>query len=60
MTAKIKLEEKLERSQVFFKGFHRKLSDILQEENPESPVIIMKPVYKPENIEEHITETAIQ
>ena len=58
--AKTKLEEKLERSQAFFKGFHRKLSDILQEENPESPVIIMKPVYKQENAEEHITETASQ
>jgi len=58
--AKIKLEEKLERSQVFFKGFHRKLADILQEENPESPVIIMKPVYKQENAEGNITESAIQ
>jgi chromosome segregation ATPase len=58
--AKIKLEEKLERSQTFFKGFHRKLSDILQEEIPESPVIIMKPVYKQENIEEQMTESAIQ
>jgi chromosome segregation ATPase len=57
---KIKLEERLERSQTFFKGFHRKLSDILQEEMPESPVIVMKPVYKQENIEEQITETAIQ
>ena len=58
--AKIKLEEKLERSQTFFKGFHRKLSDILQEEIPESPVIIMKPVYNQENIEEQMTESAIQ
>lgn len=58
--AKIKLEERLERSQTFFKGFHRKLSDILQEEIPESPVIVMKPVYKQENIEEQITESAIQ
>src|SRR6186713_306401 len=58
--AKIKLEERLERSQTFFKGFHRKLSDILQEEMPESPVIVMKPVYKQENIEEQMTETAIQ
>ena len=57
---KIKLEERLERSQTFFKGFHRKLSDILQEEIPESPVIVMKPVYKQENIEEQITESAIQ
>jgi len=57
---KIKLEEKLERSQTFFKGFHRKLSDILQEEIPESPVIVMKPVYKQENIEEQMTESAIQ
>ena len=57
---KIKLEERLERSQTFFKGFHRKLSDILQEEMPESPVIVMKPVYKQENIEEQITESAIQ
>ena len=46
--AKIKLEERLERSQTFIKGFHRKLSDILQEEMPESPVIVMKPVYKEE------------
>jgi len=57
---KIKLEERLERSQTFFKGFHRKLSDILQEEMPESPVIVMKPVYKQENTEEQITESAIQ
>jgi len=55
---KMKLEERLERSQTFFKGFHRKLSDILQEENPESPVIIMKPVFKQENTE--VTESAIQ
>ena len=57
---KIKLEERLEKSQTFFKGFHRKLSDILQEEIPESPVIVMKPVYKQENIEGQITESAIQ
>jgi chromosome segregation ATPase len=57
---KIKLEERLERSQTFFKGFHRKLSDILQEEMPESPVIVMKPVYKQENTEGQITESAIQ
>ena len=57
---KIKLEERLERSQTFFKGFHRKLSDILQEEIPESPVIVMKPVYKQEDIEEQMTESAIQ
>ena len=57
--AKIKLEERLERSQTFFKGFHRKLSDILQEEVPESPVIVMKPVYKEES-KEPITESAIQ
>ena len=57
--AKIKLEERLEKSQTFFKGFHRKLSDILQEEIPESPVIVMKPVYKEEN-KEPFTESAIQ
>ena len=57
---KIKLEERLERSQTFFKGFHRKLSDILQEEMPESPVIVMKPVYKQENAEGQSTESAIQ
>ena len=57
--AKIKLEEKLERSQTFFKGFHRKLSDILQEENPESPVIMMKPVFKQESAD-GVTESAIQ
>jgi chromosome segregation ATPase len=57
---KIKLEERLERSQTFFKGFHRKLSDILQEEMPGSPVIVMKPVYKQENTEEQITDSAIQ
>ena len=56
---KVKLEERLERSQTFFKGFHRKLSDILQEEIPESPVIVMKPVYKEEN-KESFTESAIQ
>ena len=58
--AKIKLEERLERSQAFIKGFHRKLSDILQEEIPESPVIVMKPVYKQENKEEQVNESAIQ
>ena len=57
--AKIKLEERLERSQAFIKGFHRKLSDILQEEIPESPVIVMKPVFKEENKEQFI-ESAIQ
>jgi chromosome segregation ATPase len=57
--AKIKLEEKLERSQTFFKGFHRKLSDILQEEIPGSPVIVMKPLYKEDN-KEPFTESAIQ
>ena len=57
--AKIKLEERLEKSQTFFKGFHRKLSDILQEEIPESPVIVMKPLYKEEN-KEQLTESAIQ
>jgi chromosome segregation ATPase len=57
--AKIKLEERLEKSQTFFKGFHRKLSDILQEEVPESPVIVMKPLYKEEN-KEQLTESAIQ
>ena len=57
--AKIKLEERLERSQTFIKGFHRKLSDILQEEIPESPVIVMKPIYKEEN-KEQFTESAIQ
>jgi len=56
---KIKLEERLERSQAFIKGFHRKLSDILQEEIPESPVIVMKPVFKEENKEQFI-ESAIQ
>ena len=58
--AKIKLEERLERSQAFFKGFHRKLSDILEEEMPESPVIVMKPVFKQESTEEQLTESAIQ
>ena len=56
---KIKLEERLERSQTFIKGFHRKLSDILQEEIPESPVIVMKPLYKQENTEQQLTELAI-
>ena len=57
--AKIKLEERLERSQTFIKGFHRKLSDILQEEIPESPVIVMKSVFKEEN-KEQFTESAVQ
>ena len=56
---KMKLEERLERSQTFIKGFHRKLSDILQEEIPESPVIVMKPLYRQENIEQP-SESAIQ
>jgi chromosome segregation ATPase len=58
--ARLKLEERLEKSQAFFKGFHRKLSDMLQEEIPESPVILMKPVYKQENAEGQVTESAIQ
>jgi chromosome segregation ATPase len=54
------LEERLERNQTFFKGFHRKLSDILEEQMPSSPVITMKPIYKGEGISEQISESVIQ
>ena len=58
--AKIKLEEKLEKNQSLFKGLHKKLSDILEEEIAVSPVIAMKPVYKQENIDGQVTESAVQ
>ena len=54
------LEEKLKRDQSLFKGFHRKLSDLLEEDNTESPVIALKPIYKQENAVEQVTESAIQ
>ena len=38
------------KNNTFLKGFHRKLSDVLEEEEAAaSPVIIMKPVYTEEN-----------
>jgi chromosome segregation ATPase len=56
---RLKIEERLEKNQVLLKGFHRKLSDIFEEE-AESPVIAMRPLYKNENIEEQFTESVIQ
>ncbi|HET6723077.1 MAG TPA: hypothetical protein VFH07_10020 [Chitinophagaceae bacterium] len=46
---KKELAGKLEKNNIFLKGFHRKLSDVLEEEAAASPVIIMKPVYTEEN-----------
>lgn len=43
------LAGKLEKNNAFLKGFHRKLSDVLEEEEAASPVIVMKPVYTEEN-----------
>lgn len=56
---KKELEKKLEKDQTIFKGLHRKLTDILEQELPESPVIVMKPMYK-DAAEEQLTESAIQ
>ena len=46
---KKELASKLEKNNAFLKGFHRKLSDVLEEEAAASPVILMKPVYTEEN-----------
>lgn len=53
------LASKLEKNNTFLKGFHRKLSDVLEEEAAASPVIVMKPVYTEENAGE-FTGSAIQ
>ncbi|HET6768590.1 MAG TPA: hypothetical protein VFH08_14360 [Chitinophagaceae bacterium] len=45
---KKELAGKLEKNNTFLKGFHRKLSDVLEEEAAASPVIVMKPVYTEE------------
>ncbi len=57
---KKELEKKLERDQILFKGLHRKLTDILEEQLPESPVIVMKPMYQDAEEEQLTTESAIQ
>ena len=56
---KADLEKRLEKSQTYFKGLHRKLTDILEEETAESPVILMKPVFTQEQGKE-LPETAVQ
>ena len=56
---KNELERKLERNTALLKGFHRKLSDVFEEEMAEPPVVIMKPVYIQENAEQ-LSESAVQ
>lgn len=56
---KKELERKLEKSNALLKGFHRKISDVFEEEMAEPPVVTMKPVYTQENAEQ-LTESAIQ
>ncbi len=56
---KMELEKKLERDQTIFKGLRRKLTDIIEQEIAESPVIVMKPMYK-DSLEEQFTESATQ
>ena len=46
---KNELEKKLEKNNTLLKGFHRKLSDVFEEEATTSPVIVMKHVYTEEN-----------
>lgn len=55
---KVELERRLEKNQTYFKGLHRKLADILEEESTESPVIVMKQVFGQE--ENKLSETAAQ
>jgi hypothetical protein len=57
--AKKELASKLEKNNTFLKGFHRKLSDVIEEEAAASPVILMKPVYTEEDAGE-FTGSAIQ
>lgn len=56
---KKELEGKLEKNSTLLKGFHRKLSDVFEEEMAASPVIVMKPVYTEENAGE-FTGSGIQ
>ena len=56
---KNELERKLERNNALLKGFHRKLSDVFEEEMAEPPVVTMKPVYTQENAEQ-LSESAVQ
>ena len=55
---KKELEDRLEKNQTLFKSFHKKLSVILEEEMP--PVIVMRQVYKGEEMTGQITESVIQ
>jgi len=55
---KNELERKLERNNTLLKGFHRKISDVFEEDLTEPPVIVMKHIYT-ENPEQ-LTESAIQ
>lgn len=56
---KKELERKLERNNALLKGFHRKLSDVFEEEMAEPPVVTMKPVYTQENAEQ-LSESVVQ
>lgn len=56
---KNELEQKLEKSQNHFKGLHRKLADILEEDIAKSPVIIMTPIFTGES-EQELSGSAIQ
>ena len=56
---KKELERKLEKNNTLLKGFHKKLSDVFEEEM-DPPVIVMKPVYTQENAEQLTTGSAIQ
>ena len=56
---KLRLEEKLEKHQIFFKGFHQMLSEVHEEESEKPPVITMKPLYVNENEGQELTEQAI-
>lgn len=56
---KAELEIRLEKNQAYFKGLHRKLTDILEEETADPPVILMKPVFTQEQGKD-LSESAVQ
>ena len=56
---KKELERKLEKNNALLKGFHRKLSDVFEEEMAEPPVVVMKPFYTQENAEQ-LSESVVQ
>ena len=61
VSAEIKkeLERKLEKNNALLKGFHRKLTDVFEEEMAEPPVVVMKPVYTQENAGQ-LSESVVQ